>query len=377
MTNPEIQKHLISVDETYGNFIRIIDESKIKALFVVNELQQFLGTVTEGDLRRYIISNDKQPQFVREFYNKNSVSIRENEQNFNIIYEHDISKGAIPVIGKDETVVDIFSGNSVITKLKYSLKKPFTVIAPTRISFAGGGSDIGKWFKNFTGLTLNLAIKKYARVFLCPTDGDLVSIKSINTSERLSLRIDELESYTGEKLRLVVNCIKKFNITAGFDMQINCDFQPGTGLGGSSALTVALLKALSHYSDTDLASDEIYKFAYDVERNDTGILGGWQDFIPATYGGLCYTRYKKDGVFVQQIALDQAKSDFLSSTLFLVKVGDSRSSSDIHASISSTMKTTSYIKNMENIIDLLMKALTSLVAIVGLSWVLCWTKDGN
>ena len=52
-----------------------------------------------------------------------------------------------PVIGKDETVVDIFSGNSVITKLKYSLKKPFTVIAPTRISFAGGGSDIGKWFK--------------------------------------------------------------------------------------------------------------------------------------------------------------------------------------------------------------------------------------
>ena len=189
MTNPEIQKHLISVDETYGNFIRIIDESKIKALFVVNELQQFLGTVTEGDLRRYIISNDKQPQFVREFYNKNSVSIRENEQNFNIIYEHDISKGAIPVIGKDETVVDIFSGNSVITKLKYSLKKPFTVIAPTRISFAGGGSDIGKWFKNFTGLTLNLAIKKYARVFLCPTDGDLVSIKSINTSERLSLRL--------------------------------------------------------------------------------------------------------------------------------------------------------------------------------------------
>ena len=84
---------MISVDETYGNFIRIIDESKIKALFVVNELQQFLGTVTEGDLRRYIISNDKQPQFVREFYNKNSVSIRENEQNFNIIYEHDISKG--------------------------------------------------------------------------------------------------------------------------------------------------------------------------------------------------------------------------------------------------------------------------------------------
>ena len=81
-------------------------------------------------------------------------------------------------------------------------------------------------------------------------------------------------------------------------MQINCDFQPGTGLGGSSALTVALLKALSIF-DTDLASDEIYKFAYDVERND-GILGGWQISFQL-HMEVYAIRYKKDGVFVQQL----------------------------------------------------------------------------
>jgi D-glycero-alpha-D-manno-heptose-7-phosphate kinase len=352
MSKLDVQEYLISHDETYKNFIRKIDVSKHKALFVVDESQKFLGTVTEGDLRRYVIANDKQPSFVHEFFNRNSVSVRENERNFDLVYEHDISKGAIPILGNDDTIVDIFTGDSVISKIMHGVKKPFTVIAPTRISFAGGGSDIGKWFKHHNGRTLNLAIKKYARVSLSPIDEKIINIHSCNTSETLHLKSGELECYSGKKLRLIVNCIKKFDIKSGINIQISCDFPPGTGLGGSSALTVAVIKALSHYTDTGLSADEIYKLAYDVERNDTCILGGWQDFIPATYGGLCYAKYKREGIFVQQIALDQSKNDFLSSALFLVKVGNSRSSSDLHAKISDEMKRTSYIRNMENIIGL-------------------------
>jgi len=370
MLKVSLENYILHENDSYDKFIRRLDCTKYKALFVISSDKKFLGTVTEGDSRRYIIKARQNPKIVKDFYNKNSVCFNLDQRNFDDILKFDTSKGEIPVLNKNNEIVDVYSDSAVFPKLSKRVKNSITTIAPTRISFAGGGSDLANWFKNRTGFTINLAIQKYAMVVIEPRTDKKIYISSFNTGEELLLELDELEKYQGKILKLVVNAIKKFSLDFGFNLSINCDFDPGTGLGGSSSLTVALVKALSELSNFEMTKDEIYKLAYEIERVDTNILGGWQDFIPAAFGGLCYTKYTRSGISVQKLALDQPKLDLLSTALFIVRVGEQRQSSEVHEQLLKNNKEIEYTEKMSRIIGLVDKCLD----IFGLSK---WDQLGN
>lgn len=56
------------------------------------------------------------------------------------------------------------------------------------------------------------------------------------------------------------------------------------GLAGSSAIVVAVIQALASHTGTDLSPMEVARLAYDVERVDLGIAGGWQDQLIQSHG---------------------------------------------------------------------------------------------
>jgi glucuronokinase len=60
----------------------------------------------------------------------------------------------------------------------------------------------------------------------------------------------------------------------------------GVGLGGSSAIVIAVARALCGLSGVALDHDELAAFALSVEREDLGIPGGRQDQTAECYGGL-------------------------------------------------------------------------------------------
>ena len=115
----------------------------------------------------------------------------------------------------------------------------------------------------------------------------IIRISSLNTSESLELNISDLKLYNNKKLYLIVKCSQKCYLTDGIDIEIFCDFEPGTGLGGSSSLTVAIITALSKLFHFEMSNQKLAEISYDIERNDAGISGGWQDQIAAVNGGLC------------------------------------------------------------------------------------------
>ena len=78
-------KHIISEDFTIDTIINKINKLKIKLLVACNKKKKFLGTISDGDIRRFIISknfknfkNFKAKQIV----NKKSFYIIENKKLF-------------------------------------------------------------------------------------------------------------------------------------------------------------------------------------------------------------------------------------------------------------------------------------------------------
>ena len=231
-------------------------------------------------------------------------------------------------------------------------------IAPTRISFAGGGSDLSYWFEKERGVVVNLAIGKYARVSAVRNFSDYVKISSLNTDEYLDLKLSDVGSYNDKKLRLVVKCLQRCLLTEGIDLEVFCDFEPGTGLGGSSSLTVAIIKALSELFYFEITNQKLTEICYEIERNDAGISGGWQDQIAAVNGGLCVTNFRHHNIEVHKISLSQKFEDYLNSSLFLSKIGVTRESDTIHREQKNVSNDISYRSKMQAIVELADKSST-------------------
>jgi len=71
--------------------------------------------------------------------------------------------------------------------------------------------------------------------------------------------------------------------------QIPAHLPTGTGLGGSSRLSVCLTTAKQ--KTTAIDRGQIACAAYNFEVNEMGIEGGFQDFISAAFGGLNYINF--------------------------------------------------------------------------------------
>lgn len=349
--NENINQKIIDHNTLTVDFLKKVEEKKRNLFFVINTEGKFLGAISEGDFRRFIIRNGFVPKTISPVINRSAYYIFSNELktlNRSII---DLSKGEVPVLNNQHEIIEFYP-NTSSPALSKNLKSKVVAIAPTRISFAGGGSDLNYWFERNRGCVVNLAISKYARVSIIRNFTKTIRISSLNTSESLELNISDLKLYNNKKLYLIVKCLQKCHLTDGIDIEIFCDFEPGTGLGGSSSLTVAVITALSKLFHFEMSNQKLAEISYDIERNDAGISGGWQDQIAAVNGGLCISNFSAKNIKTHKINLSQKYEDYLNSSLFISRIGGSRKSSKIHTSQEAISKQVSYKSKMKSIVEL-------------------------
>jgi D-glycero-alpha-D-manno-heptose-7-phosphate kinase len=108
------------------------------------------------------------------------------------------------------------------------------------------------------------------------------------------------------------------------------DAPPGSGLGSSSALVVALVEAFTARLGAPLGPYDVAHVAYEIERIELHLAGGKQDQYAATFGGTNFIEFHAgDRVIVNPLRVAPAVLNELETSLVICFTGVSRRSEAI------------------------------------------------
>lgn len=206
--------------------------------------------------------------------------------------------------------------------------------APLRIGLAGGGTDVSPYSDLYGGAILNATISLYAYANIQPLEENAIVLQSLDLGEEERFeRVDQLPlNGRFNLLKGVYNRIQQeYGVTLkGFRLSTFVDAPPGSGLGTSSTLVVAIVGAFAEMLRLPLGEYDIAQLAYEIERKDLQLAGGRQDQYAATFGGVNYMEFfKEDKVIVNPLRIKQEYLFELENNLLLFYTATSRESAAI------------------------------------------------
>ena len=194
---------------------------------------------------------------------------------------------------------------------------------PFRMSFFGGGTDFESFFKTHNGAVISTTFDKYCYVTVrhLPRYFDFKTHLSYSIDER----VKSVEEIQHPAIRNAMKWLDMHEIRLTYDS----DLPARTGLGTSSSFAVGLLEAFyalkgKYVGKRKLADDAIY-----LERVLCKEVGGIQDQIAASYGGLNRIDFSEDGYTVKPIIISNERKKTLNNKLMLFFTGFSRFSYEI------------------------------------------------
>jgi D-glycero-alpha-D-manno-heptose-7-phosphate kinase len=191
-------------------------------------------------------------------------------------------------------------------------------LAPFRVSFAGGGSDIAQFYCRHRGAVLSCAIAKYAFVVVHPFfNASKYHLKYTRTE-----LVDRIEDIQHPILR---ETLRMLDIPPGIEIVSIADIPAGTGLGSSSSFSVALLNALHAHRRMFVPKERLAHEACVLEIEKLSEPIGKQDQYAAAFGGLNMIEFEPHGgVVVQPLPLAAETIAALEGNLMLFFTGSQR-----------------------------------------------------
>ncbi len=208
---------------------------------------------------------------------------------------------------------------------------------PLRLGFAGGGTDLSPYCDQFGGAVLNLTIDRYAYATIEPSSDDLVHFiaPDMNVNETwlpdlAAIQSSNLPLHAGVMTRM----LKDFGdgVVPAVRITLFADAPPGSGLGSSSALVVALVEAFCALFAAPLGPYDVAHLAFEIERIDLALPGGRQDQYAATFGGVNFIEFHaNDRVIVNPLRVARGVLNELEFSLITCFSGVTRRSDEIIA----------------------------------------------
>jgi dTDP-glucose pyrophosphorylase/predicted transcriptional regulator len=132
----EIKNFLTGKDKSIRDALKIIDKGGRKILFVIDEKNELYGSLTDGDIRRWILKKGELVGKVSQACNLNPLILRENYKIENVKFlmtEKQIE--SIPVLNNENEVVDILFWEDVFRE---NFKREYKKIDSYAVVMAGG-----------------------------------------------------------------------------------------------------------------------------------------------------------------------------------------------------------------------------------------------
>jgi D-glycero-alpha-D-manno-heptose-7-phosphate kinase len=205
--------------------------------------------------------------------------------------------------------------------------------APLRLGLAGGGTDLSPYCDEFGGAVLNWTIDRFAYAFIEPRPDGKVEFcaKDLGVSEVFEpseVTQSKLPLHRGVYQRISSMCPEARPISVTVTSTV--DAPPGSGLGSSSALVVALVEAFRAHLGLPLGPYDVARLAYEIERIDLALSGGRQDQYAAAFGGPNFIEFFfGDRVVVNPLRVRRPTITELETSLVTCFSGRSRDSAAI------------------------------------------------
>lgn len=136
MDNQELQKFICEKGLTVAEAMRKIDKNTTGILFLVNPNGVLLGCITDGDIRRYLLSGGKMEDDAFSAANKTPRYAKSNEEAKHLYHKKNFI--VIPVVNEEGVVIDLYTGESGENNRK--LRNPLNV--PVVINAGGKGTRL-------------------------------------------------------------------------------------------------------------------------------------------------------------------------------------------------------------------------------------------
>jgi len=198
-------------------------------------------------------------------------------------------------------------------------------VAPLRISFLGGGTDIPTFYTKSKGCVVSAAINKYVYVHIKRHDPLFQERYRISYSE-----VEHTNSRDSIKNAIVKGCLELLEIDEPIQISTSADLPANSGLGSSSSFAVALLNALHALKNENASPVQLAEEAGAVEIGLLGSPIGKQDQYAAAFGGLNLFEFAMDGsVSIEPINLSTSRINHLLDKSIMIWTGQSRNANSI------------------------------------------------
>ena len=190
----------------------------------------------------------------------------------------------------------------------------FAAVAPVRLDLAGGWTDVPPFSEREGGVVVTAAVRLFARAEV-RLGGRGFRLVSEELQDQLEVS-DSAGLVRDGRLDLLKAALRLLPVGA-CTLTTRSEAPPGSGLGSSGALDVALVAALSSARGESPDPVAIAETACQLERVEAGIPGGRQDQFSSAHGGFLRLDFRDPEAEVQRLKLDAAFTADLARRMLL------------------------------------------------------------
>jgi glucuronokinase len=183
--------------------------------------------------------------------------------------------------------------------------------ALARAALLGNPSD------GFGGKTIAVTLEARAAEISLEPAGDGISVDDPDATALVEAAVSRLERDLGAPLPI------------GLSVTLRTEIPRQVGLGGSSAIVIAALRALCRLRDIHLTPDRLAELALAVEVEDIGIAAGPQDRLVQAHEGLLYMDFDPQA----EVTCERLARELLPPIFVAHRTESAAPSGDVHAEL--------------------------------------------